>query len=97
MSQTEKKYETFQYGSAWVRADFHLHTRADKEFEYTGVENSFLHDYVAKLKEEDTKVGVITNHNKFDKDEFINLRKKTKKEELFLLPEIGRASCRERV
>ena len=34
----------------WVRADFHLHTRADKEFKYSGDENSFVADYVAALE-----------------------------------------------
>ena len=26
----------FEHGSVWVRADFHMHTLADKEFAYTG-------------------------------------------------------------
>jgi hypothetical protein len=30
----------FQSGSIWLRADFHLHTKADKEFAYTGEEIS---------------------------------------------------------
>lgn len=79
------KYEIFRYGSSWLRADFHLHTKADHEFSYTGEENSFLNDYVAKLKDRDIRVGVITNHNKFNMDEFKNLRKKACKEEIFLL------------
>ncbi len=29
----------FQNGATWLRADFHLHTKADGEFSYTGEEN----------------------------------------------------------
>ena len=86
MSDDRKKYNVFQHGSTWIRADFHLHTKADKQFVYIGEENSFLNDYVAKLVTENINVGVITNHNKFNKDEFVNLRKKARKEEVFLLP-----------
>lgn len=78
----------FENGSTWLKADFHLHTRADKQFTYTGEEHSFLKDYVSRLKEQSINVGVITNHNKFIKDEFVNLRKTAKKEEIFLLPGI---------
>jgi len=34
------------YGSAWMRADFHLHMRADKKFKYTSEEGHFVSDYV---------------------------------------------------
>lgn len=86
MPDETKTYNVFKHGSTWLRSDFHLHTKADKQFVYKGEENSFLNDYVAKLKQEGINVGVITNHNKFNKDEFINLRKKARKEEIFLLP-----------
>lgn len=86
MPQEHKQLEIFRYGSTWLRADFHLHTKADKEFDYKAEENSFLNDYVAKLKECNIKIGVITNHNKFDKNEFVNLRKKAIKDEIFILP-----------
>ena len=86
MPDEGKKYNIFQHGSTWIRADFHLHTKADKQFVYMGEENSFLNDYVTKLKQEGINIGVITNHNKFNKDEFVNLRKKARKEEIFLLP-----------
>ncbi len=85
MSQETKKYKLFVNGSTWLKADFHLHTKADKEFKYTD-DNNFIKNYVAKLKEQDINIGVITNHNKFSKDEFINLRKKSQKEEILLLP-----------
>ncbi len=86
MADTTKAPEIFKYGTTWLRADFHMHTRADKEFEYTGEENSFIADYVAGLKSGGIQVGVITNHNKFDINEFRALRKKARKEEIFLLP-----------
>lgn len=86
MSEEIKSYQIFKHGSTWVKADFHLHTKADKQFQYSGEENSFIHDYVAKLKEQNINVGIITNHNKFDKDEFDALRRKARKEEIYLLP-----------
>lgn len=70
----------FENGATWLRADFHLHTKADKEFSYSGNENDFCRLYVDKLKEQNINVGVITNHNKFDKAEFVALRKTAKKE-----------------
>jgi len=76
----------FGNGSRWVRADFHLHTRCDKEFSDTGDENDFVSRYIAALKQASIQVGVITNHNKFDRDEFKALRKTAKKENIFLVP-----------
>lgn len=76
----------FKSGTEWIRADFHLHTRADKEFSYTGEEDRFISDYVEKLKKENIKLGVITNHNKFDLGEYRGLRRKAKKENITLLP-----------
>lgn len=76
----------FDHGSQTVRADFHLHTKADKEFFYDGDERQFYKDYVRRLVEEDIAVGVIPNHNKFDYEEFKALRKAARKEEILLLP-----------
>lgn len=76
----------FTSGAEWIRADFHLHTKADKEFSYTGEEDRFINDYVEKLKQENIKLGVITNHNKFDLGEYRGLRKKAKKENITILP-----------
>ena len=76
----------FQHGSAWVRADFHMHTLADKEFSYSRNPNYFISDYVAALKSSGIRVAVITNHNKFDRDEFKALAKMARKEEIFLIP-----------
>ena len=65
----------FRHGATWLRADFHLHTKGDKEFCYSGDINYFAANYVEKLVSEGIQVGVITNHNKFDTSEFKELRK----------------------
>lgn len=69
----------FDNGAKWLRADFHLHTKADKEFDYSGEDNDFCRLYVEQLVTQEVGVGVITNHNKFDKSEFKALRKKASK------------------
>ena len=76
----------FLNGSKWVRADFHLHTKADKEFKYGGDDNNFVNDYVAALKAAEVRVATITNHNKFDSGEFKAIKKKATKEGIFVLP-----------
>ena len=76
----------FESGMSIVRADFHLHTRKDKEFIYSGEENAFVNQYVDALAAQEIKVGVITNHNKFDLDEYTAIRKKARKKEIFILP-----------
>ena len=85
MSVINKCDQFFPNGSQWVRVDFHLHTDADKEFSADGVE-SYHSTYIDKLVEAAVKVGLITNHNKFDITEFKTLRKKAKREGVFLLP-----------
>jgi len=72
--------DIFQNGATWLRADFHLHTNADAEFNYTGDSNDFGRLYIDRLKNQQIGVAVITNHNKFDKGEFVSLRKKGKKD-----------------
>lgn len=86
MDSPELSTNPFLYGGTWLRADFHLHTRADKEFSYDGEENQFVNQYVEKLKQAGISIGAITNHNKFDCQEFKRLRKKALKEGVFLLP-----------
>lgn len=76
----------FDNGCEWIRCDFHLHTRKDKEFKYTGEDNSFITDYINKLESEKIKIGVITNHNKFDLDEYKALKKAANKKDIFILP-----------
>ena len=76
----------FENGLEWIRVDFHLHTHKDKEFKYSGEENSFVKEYVGKLEEEGISIGVITNHNKFDEGEYKAIRRGAKKKDIFILP-----------
>lgn len=80
------KNDPFEYGSVWVRGDFHLHTKADKEFKYGGDENAFVGAYIEKLEAAGVGLGVITNHNKFDMGEFKALRRAARKRGIGLLP-----------
>ena len=47
-----------------------MHTVKDKEFKFTDNLNDFLNQYIEKLKTENIHIGIVTNHNKFDKDEY---------------------------
>lgn len=85
-TQPKEMPQIFTHGSTWMRADFHLHTRADKEFKYEGESDRFVSDYIAGLKSAGIRIGVIANHNKFDMGEFKELRKKARKEEIYLIP-----------
>ncbi|MCC5908437.1 MAG: hypothetical protein JJU13_19625 [Balneolaceae bacterium] len=89
MNKKTHTYDVFKHGSQWLRADFHLHTKADKEafkdWDETG-KKSFKQEYVGRLKEKNISVGVITNHNKFDVGEYKSLAKEARKNEIFLLP-----------
>ena len=76
----------FENGSEVVRVDFHLHTRKDREFKYTGEDTSFITEYVAALVNKQIRIGVITNHNKFDLDEYKALRKSARKNDILILP-----------
>lgn len=76
----------FSHGAEWVWADFHLHTKVDQEFSYTGDPNYYNSNYIDTLKKADIRLGVITNHNKFDHDEFKALRSTAKKQGIGLLP-----------
>ena len=81
------KIEFFKNGSRWLRADFHLHTKSDTEFaKFSGTETEFVGQYVAQLKRQNIRVGVITNHNKFNLSEFKSLRKVASSDDIYLLP-----------
>jgi len=67
----------FINGSQWVRFDCHLHTKEDIEFDKNSYSN-FFKEYNNKLIEKEISVGVITNHNKFNKHEFKQLKKEFK-------------------
>jgi predicted ATPase len=83
---TQPANSVFSHGSTWVRADFHMHTKADSEFTYSSEPNAFIASYVNAMVKAQIRVGVITNHNKFDRDEFKLLRKQARKEGVLLLP-----------
>ncbi|MET3217376.1 UNVERIFIED_ORG: ABC-type lipoprotein export system ATPase subunit [Burkholderia territorii] len=78
--------DVFAHGAQWIRVDFHLHTRADREFKYIGDDNFYNSNYVDALEKAGIGLGVITNHNKFDFDEFKALRKTALKKHIALLP-----------
>lgn len=82
----EEKKNIFKNGSVWVKADFHLHTKADKEFIYDGKDNDFVLTYMRQLKQNGIGVGLIANHNKFDLDEYKALRRSSLKENIYLIP-----------
>jgi len=86
MPQQRKQYDIFKHGSVWLKTDFHLHTDADKEFAYEGESEYYTSNYIARLKEKNIRVGVITNHNKFDSNEFKELSKAARKKEILILP-----------
>ncbi|NIA09783.1 MAG: histidinol-phosphatase [Nitrospiraceae bacterium] len=77
---------SFVHGSRWLRTDFHLHTRADKEFVYNNNDDDYYSSYVDALKSAEISIGVITNHNKFDHVEFKALRKTAQNKRIYLLP-----------
>lgn len=76
----------FPEGAQWIRADFHLHTRADREFKYTGDNDFYYSSYVDALERAGVRLGVITNHNKFDYEEYKALRKTAQNKKIALLP-----------
>ncbi|MBQ8111900.1 MAG: histidinol-phosphatase, partial [Kiritimatiellae bacterium] len=81
------KAEFFKNGSRWLRADFHLHTKSDTEFQrFNGTDSEFTSQYIAQLKRQDIGVGVVTNHNKFNKEEFSAMKKAADAENIYLLP-----------
>lgn len=98
MTSTNDKQ--FPCGAEWVRADFHLHTLKDpgasrKPFrdEYRGDNenghpkaNGFAKDWIGRLKQEQVRVAVVTNHNHFDRDEYKTFRQRGMKEGILVLP-----------
>ncbi len=86
MNNNVQHPEIFKYGSTWLRADFLLHTKADKEFKYSDSEDYYFSNYVDGLERARIRLGVIANHNKFDASEFKSLKKTASKKEICLLP-----------
>ena len=82
-------------GAIWARADFHLHTISERgasrksyRAEFNGREADFPQAFVDKLKEQEIRIAVITNHNSFDLEEFKKIAKKARKENILALPGI---------
>ncbi len=84
--QSGSRSFVFAEGAQWIRTDFHLHTRTDREFTFTGDDNFYNSNYVDALEKAGVRLGIITNHNKFDFDEFKALRKTAQKKGIALLP-----------
>lgn len=83
---TDAETSPFPHGAEWVRVDFHLHTRADREFHYQDGEHAYVNSYVSALAKAGIRLGIITNHNKFKLDEFNALRTAARKQGIGLLP-----------
>ncbi|MEM1001017.1 MAG: TrlF family AAA-like ATPase [Bacteroidota bacterium] len=84
----EQSKNVFEHGSTWLRADFHLHTQSDDEFPNSPDEPTFVADYIDQMVNTDTRIGVITNHNKFNREEFIKLKSKGVQKGIGLFPGI---------
>ena len=80
--------EIFKNGNIWLRADFHLHTKSDSEFKFEGKQGEFFEQYIHQLKSTGIGLGIVTNHNKFNKEEFKELKKKALNENIGLFPGI---------
>ena len=83
----------FNHGSEWLRTDFHLHTiqesgpsRKAYRAEFRDCEETFDEAFISQLKQEAISIGMITNHNKFDLDEFSKLSERAEQENILLLP-----------
>ncbi len=76
----------FAFGACWIRADFHLHTEMDRQFMPIPEGISFKKAWVDRLAKEDVRLGVITNHNKFDIREYKVLRREAARKEIYILP-----------
>jgi len=49
MPTEQQECAVFRSGATWLRADFHLHTKADKEFKYSESEDYYFSHYVDGL------------------------------------------------
>ncbi|MGE5605829.1 MAG: hypothetical protein ACM3YE_09075, partial [Bacteroidota bacterium] len=59
-------------GAEYVRVDLHSHTIADKKFKDEQWKNKedFIVQYVEQLQKQNISIVAITNHNKFDREEY---------------------------
>ena len=63
-----------------------MHTKSDKEFTYSGRDNDFAGAYIDGLKKANIGMAIITNHNKFNFDEFKALRRRARADGIGLFP-----------
>lgn len=78
-------------GSQYIRVDLHSHTQADKEFVSQYRNNKadreiFIRLFIEQLKKQKIKITAITNHNKFDQEEFLLINDRAEKEGILVLP-----------
>jgi predicted ATPase len=86
LKQAERMSDFFEHGSRWVRADFHLHTAAADEFNKRDVsKETYVQDFVHVLDRQGIQLAVVTNHNKFDKDEFLALKAEASDKDIYLV------------
>lgn len=76
----------FENGIDIVKVDFHMHTNGDKEFKYVGDPEYYISEYIQQLVDNEISIGIITNHNKFVKEEYDKLRKTGKRKGCCILP-----------
>lgn len=93
-ADTEPLTKPFPRGATWVRADFHLHTIAERdpnrtfrrEFPGETERGECAKAWVIKLVEAEVRVAVITNHNMFDAEDYRQHMKLASKEGILVLP-----------
>lgn len=90
----EPHHSIFRNGGRWLLADFHLHTKSDEAFKYSGIDIQFVKDYIRQLIDRHIQLGVITNHNRFNIREFNQLYSEAQKHEIHLLPGVE-FSCKD--
>lgn len=93
-AETETPSVPFPRGAEWVRADFHLHTIAErdpsrtfpKEFPGATQRRECAEAWVEKLAAAGVRVAVVTNHNMFDAEDYRHHAKLAAKQDILVLP-----------
>ncbi len=75
-------------GAEFVRVDLHTHTKSDKEFKLENWKDDedFAIQYVEQLERQKIRVAAITNHNKFEREEYLKIKKEASKKGILVLP-----------
>lgn len=78
----------FEYGSEFVKCDLHVHTKSEKthytDRKYSDQEYAVV--FVQAMKEKDIKIVAITNHNSFNKNEYLEIKKEAIENDVLVLP-----------